>query len=50
MSIVVGVALDVQLLPDHQTVPTNASDWKLDGLVVGDGRVLRRKAVDDVIA
>lgn len=35
----VGLALDVQLLPEK--VPTDASDWKLDTLIVGDGSVVR---------
>ncbi|KAK4696884.1 5-formyltetrahydrofolate cyclo-ligase, partial [Lecanoromycetidae sp. Uapishka_2] len=45
MPFLVGLALDMQLLPEDQVIPTDASDWKLDALVVGDGTVLR-KAVD----
>ena len=37
--LLVGLALDVQLLPDR--IPTDASDWRLDVLVVGDGSVIR---------
>ena len=36
----VGLALDVQLLLDK--VPTDASDWRLDALIVGDGSFLRK--------
>ena len=36
----VGLALDVQLLLDR--VPTDASDWKLDALIVGDGSFFRK--------
>ena len=38
-SVLVGLALDVQLLPDK--IPTDASDWRLDALVVGDGSIVR---------
>ena len=37
--LLVGLALDVQLLPDR--IPTDASDWRLDALVIGDGSVIR---------
>ena len=36
----VGLALDVQLLLDK--VPTDASDWRLDALIVGDGSFLTK--------
>ena len=38
-TLLVGLALDVQLLPDK--IPTDASDWRLDALVVGDGLIVR---------
>ena len=38
-TLLVGLALDVQLLPDK--IPTDASDWRLDALVVGDGSIVR---------
>ena len=38
-TLLVGLALNVQLLPD--TIPTDASDWRLDALVVGDGSIVR---------
>lgn len=37
--LLVGLALDVQLLPDK--IPTDAFDWRLDALVIGDGSVIR---------
>ena len=36
----VGLALDVQLLLGK--VPTDASDWRLDALIVGDGSLLAK--------
>ena len=39
-SSLVGLALDVQLLLDK--VPTDASDWRLDALIVGDGSFLTK--------
>ena len=36
----VGLALDVQLLLEK--LPTEAYDWRLDALVVGDGSVVRK--------
>ena len=39
----VGLALDVQLLPEDQSIPTDASDWQLDALVVGNGMTIRRR-------
>ena len=39
-SSLVGLALDVQLLLDK--VPTDASDWRLDALIVGDSPVLTK--------
>lgn len=41
---VVGLALEQQILPEGQEVPTDASDWTLDALVAGDKRVLRRSS------
>ena len=38
-TLLVGLALSVQLLPDQ--IPTDASDWRLDALVVGDGSIIR---------
>ncbi|KAF2395811.1 5-formyltetrahydrofolate cyclo-ligase-like protein [Trichodelitschia bisporula] len=37
-----GLALSEQLLPADRTVPMEAYDVRLDALVIGDGRVLRR--------
>ncbi|KAM0801743.1 5-formyltetrahydrofolate cyclo-ligase [Usnea florida] len=42
MPFLVGLALDVQLLPDK--IPTDASDWRLDALVVGDGSIIRSQS------
>ncbi|KAI4163348.1 MAG: hypothetical protein LQ342_003083 [Letrouitia transgressa] len=42
MPFLIGLALQEQVLPESQHVPTGALDWPLDALVVGDGRVLRR--------
>ena len=39
-SALVGLALDVQLLADK--VPTDASDWTLDALIVGDGSLVTK--------
>lgn len=36
----VGLTLGVQLLPEK--IPTDAFDWSLDALVVGDGSVVRK--------
>ena len=41
-TLLVGLALDVQLLPDQ--IPTDASDWRLDALVVGDGSIVRSQS------
>src|SRR4051812_33542672 len=38
----VGLALAEQVLPADRAVPMEAYDVRLDALVVGDGRVLRR--------
>ncbi len=40
---IVGLALAEQVLPEGERVPTDASDWPLDCLLVGDGRVLRSR-------
>ncbi|KAL1620681.1 hypothetical protein SLS54_006037 [Diplodia seriata] len=37
----VGLALKEQLLLPAQSIPMDATDWRLDALVVGDGEVLR---------
>lgn len=42
----VGLALEEQVLPEGQRVPTDASDWQLDCVLVGDGRVLRGQEKD----
>lgn len=39
---VVGLALEEQVLPVGQEVPANASDWRLDALIVGTKPVRRR--------
>ncbi|KAH0559560.1 hypothetical protein GP486_003925 [Trichoglossum hirsutum] len=36
----VGLALKEQVLPDGESIPTDATDWTLDKLIVGDGRLL----------
>ncbi|KAH0534218.1 hypothetical protein FGG08_007194 [Glutinoglossum americanum] len=36
----VGLALKEQVLPDGESVPTEDTDWALDELIVGDGRLL----------
>ncbi|KAB2576774.1 5-formyltetrahydrofolate cyclo-ligase [Lasiodiplodia theobromae] len=41
MPFLVGLALKEQLLPPAQSVPMDATDWRLDALVVGNGEVLR---------
>ncbi|KAI9865130.1 MAG: hypothetical protein M1813_002450 [Trichoglossum hirsutum] len=40
MPCLVGLALKEQVLPDGESVPTDATDWTLDKLIVGDGRLL----------
>lgn len=42
MPFLVGLALKEQLLMTEQKVPTGASDWPLDALIVGDGSVIRK--------
>lgn len=42
MIAVVGLALEEQILPKGQEVPTNASDWRLDALIAGHSPVRRR--------
>ncbi|KAL9047323.1 MAG: hypothetical protein Q9214_000065 [Letrouitia sp. 1 TL-2023] len=42
MPFLIGLALQEQVLPDGQQVPTGPFDWPLDALVIGDGRILRR--------
>lgn len=41
MFFVVGLALKEQLLPVMQEIPIDSSDWALNGLIVGDGTILR---------
>lgn len=36
----VGLALQEQLLEEGE-IPTDASDWRLDALIVGDGSLIR---------
>ena len=36
----VGLALQEQVLPQGQVVPTTTSDWPLDCLIVGDGSII----------
>ncbi|MCJ1422657.1 hypothetical protein MMC29_000537 [Sticta canariensis] len=42
MPFLVGLALKEQLLKTEQKIPTDASDWPLDALIVGDGSVIRK--------
>ncbi|KAL8841814.1 MAG: hypothetical protein Q9205_002906 [Flavoplaca limonia] len=42
MPFLVGLALEEQILPEGQGVPTNASDWRLDALIAGHQPVRRR--------
>lgn len=37
----VGLALKEQILPPAQSVPMDATDWRLDAFVVGNGEILR---------
>ena len=37
----VGLALKEQVLLQGHHVPTDSTDWRLDCLLIGDGRVLR---------
>ncbi|KAI9839227.1 MAG: hypothetical protein M1819_003220 [Sarea resinae] len=43
MPFLVGLALQEQLLPDHELVPTDPTDRRLDALAVGDGTLRRAK-------
>ena len=38
----VGLALQEQILEDGEIIPTNASDWRLDALIIGDDLLVRR--------
>ncbi|KAI9840361.1 MAG: hypothetical protein M1837_001662 [Sclerophora amabilis] len=40
--ILVGMALKEQVLADNLEIPTDETDWLLDRLIVGDGKVLHR--------
>jgi len=41
----VGLALQEQILPPTESVPMDATDWRLDALIAGDGSLLRRSNV-----
>ncbi|KAI9775878.1 MAG: hypothetical protein M1839_000752 [Geoglossum umbratile] len=41
MPCLVGLALKEQVLPDGESIPTDTTDWPLDKLIVGDGRLLQ---------
>jgi 5-formyltetrahydrofolate cyclo-ligase len=41
-SLLVGLALNEQVLPSEQTVPMESTDKPLDALILGDGSVCRR--------
>ncbi|KAL8812777.1 MAG: hypothetical protein Q9223_000845 [Gallowayella weberi] len=41
MPFLVGLALDEQVLPEGEVVPTDPSDWRLDALIAGD-KLIRR--------
>ncbi|KAL8858515.1 MAG: hypothetical protein Q9178_005013 [Gyalolechia marmorata] len=41
MPFLVGLALEEQVLPEGQEVPTDASDWRLDALIAGSKPVQR---------
>jgi len=43
MSLTVGLALNEQLLPADETVPTDSTDWQLDAILLGDGTFLQAK-------
>lgn len=38
---VVGLALNEQLIPENQSIPTDETDWRLNTLVIGDGSIVR---------
>ncbi|KAL8756343.1 MAG: hypothetical protein Q9199_003000 [Rusavskia elegans] len=42
MPFLVGLALEEQILPEGQEIPTDASDWRLDALIAGNKPVRRR--------
>ena len=37
---VVGLALNEQLLSQGDKIPTDSTDWALDGIVTGDGKII----------
>lgn len=41
MPFLVGLALEEQVLPEEKSVPMNDTDWRVDALIVGNGRVIR---------
>ncbi|KAL8659627.1 MAG: hypothetical protein Q9226_000332 [Calogaya cf. arnoldii] len=42
MPFLVGLALEEQILPERQEVPTDVSDWRLDALIAGNQPIRRR--------
>ncbi|OCK83052.1 5-formyltetrahydrofolate cyclo-ligase-like protein [Lepidopterella palustris CBS 459.81] len=44
MPFLVGLALKEQLLPGTESVPMDTTDWHLNALIVGDGRLFRSKS------
>jgi hypothetical protein len=44
----VGLALAEQVLQPPAAVPMAANDWRLDALLIGDGRVLRAESRESV--
>ncbi|KAI9795079.1 MAG: hypothetical protein M1816_000101 [Peltula sp. TS41687] len=49
MPLLVGLALEEQMLPEPQSIPTDDRDWQLDSLLVGDGRIFRATKVQDPV-
>ncbi len=39
----VGLALNEQVLPEEDTVPMDSSDWRIDALITGDGKLIRAR-------
>ena len=42
MPLLVGLALKEQVLPEGESVPVDSTDWNVDILVVGDGRIIHK--------
>ena len=40
-----ALALNEQVLPPEETVPSDATDYKLDALIMGNGEVIRANPV-----